>query len=66
MLWALFVCMLYLKLKSKETSTDMEILIIVHLLTITSSACRTRSAVFASSSAFKRLKEENNLIAVTC
>lgn len=43
----------------------MEILIIVHLLTITSSACRTRSAVFASSSAFKRLKEENNLIAVT-
>lgn len=38
----------------------MELLKIVHLLTITSSACRTRSAVFASNSAFKRLKAENN------
>lgn len=33
----------------------------VHLLTITSSACRTRSAVFASNSAFKRLKAENSI-----
>lgn len=38
----------------------MELLKIVHLLTITSSACRTRSAVFASNSTFKRLKAENN------
>lgn len=38
----------------------MKLVIIAYLLTITSSACRTRSAVFASNSAFKRLKAENN------
>lgn len=38
----------------------MELLIIVHLLTIISLACRTTSAVFACNSAFKRLKAENN------
>lgn len=55
-----FVCMLHIKLKSWKTSIYMELLLIVHSLTITSSACRTRSATFASNSAFKHLKAENN------
>lgn len=34
----------------------------LHLLTIASSACLTRSAVLASNSAFKRLKAENKVV----